>query len=182
MGKALKRLIDAIWDGKEIPDTLSIAAIYSLMKKGDQTIRDNYRGISLIPVIMKVLTKTVASRMQSAMEEQKLFDEAQGGFRSLEEAIAQYCALLDALERRSIAGLKSFVAFIDLRKAYDTVPHEALFKKLETFGFSGKCMDYLRNLYSKSNSFGFSRIFKQFRGLRQGCPSSTTLFNLSTIY
>eukprot|EP00732_Lithocolla_globosa_P000216 Lithocolla_globosa_v1_NODE_50_length_7733_cov_357.538291.p3 type:complete len:400 gc:universal NODE_50_length_7733_cov_357.538291:5984-4785(-) len=122
-------------------------------------------------------------RIQKTAEHLEYFDEAQAGFRSLEEAIAQYCALLDALERRSIAGLKSYIVFIDLKKAYDTVPHEALFQKLESYGFSGKCLQYLRNLYNKSNNtckgdFGFSKIFRQFRGLRQGCPSSTTLFNL----
>eukprot|EP00732_Lithocolla_globosa_P002223 Lithocolla_globosa_v1_NODE_1389_length_2613_cov_14.652549.p2 type:complete len:207 gc:universal NODE_1389_length_2613_cov_14.652549:1120-1740(+) len=152
MGIALKRMVDAIWDGKEIPDTLSIAAIFSLMKKGDPIIRDNYRGISLISVVIKVLTKTVAIRIQKTAEHLEFFDEAQAGFRSLEEAIAQYCALLDALERRSVAGLKSYIVFIDLKKAYDTVPHEALFKKLESYGFSGKCLQYLRNLYSKSNN------------------------------
>eukprot|EP00732_Lithocolla_globosa_P003153 Lithocolla_globosa_v1_NODE_2386_length_2027_cov_12.612576.p1 type:complete len:153 gc:universal NODE_2386_length_2027_cov_12.612576:1007-549(-) len=106
MGKSLKRLVDAIWDGKEIPDTMSIAAIFSLMKKGDPTIRDNYSGISLIPVIMKVLTKTVASRMQSAMEDQKLFDEAQGGFRSLEEAIAQYCCITRRVRKKKYRRIK----------------------------------------------------------------------------
>eukprot|EP00732_Lithocolla_globosa_P000217 Lithocolla_globosa_v1_NODE_50_length_7733_cov_357.538291.p4 type:complete len:185 gc:universal NODE_50_length_7733_cov_357.538291:6549-5995(-) len=53
MGISLKRLVDAIWDGKEIPDTFSIAAIFSLMKKGDPVLRDNYRGISLISVVIK---------------------------------------------------------------------------------------------------------------------------------
>ena len=77
----------------------------------------------------------------------------QAGFRSREEAVAQSTALYEVLRRREIVGDTTFVTFIDLKKAYDTVPHEALFAMLERgygFGRESKLMSFLRSLYRTS--------------------------------
>ena len=73
--------------------------------------------------------------------------------------------------------------FVDLSKAYDTVPHEALFAKMEQVGIRGKTLAFVRALYTSSmisvRMGGYqSEPFRLLRGLRQGCPMSCVLFDI----
>ncbi|KAK4524493.1 hypothetical protein GAYE_SCF04G2394 [Galdieria yellowstonensis] len=79
----------------------------------------------------------------------------------------------------------TYSRFIDLRKAFDRVPHEALFLKLESLGIRGRCLELYRWLYRSSWTQVSSRIsdtlspaFPFCRGVRQGDPSSPLLFDL----
>ena len=56
------------------------------------------------------------------------------GIQSREECVAQTASLLDICTRRRTMGRDTFLAFIDFKKAYDMVPHEALFAKLRWAG------------------------------------------------
>jgi len=90
-------------------------------------------------------------------------------------------------KRRQIVGSKTFLVFVDIKKAYDTVPHEALFRKLEAYGVRGRMLQYLRALYENSTiqvragdppRYQVSEPVPLKRGLRQGCPLSPVLFNV----
>jgi hypothetical protein len=76
---------------------------------------------------------------------------------------------------------------VDLKKAYDTVPHEALFAKLSRFGIRGRCLAFIRALYQSSTirvrvGGGSTALYldccQLLRGVRQGCPLLPTLFNI----
>src|SRR4051812_11915511 len=99
---------------------------------------DNYRGISLIAVALKVVCSIVIDRIKGSLEERELLCREQAGIRSREECAAQVIALYEIARRRQLCGLPTFAAFIDFRKAYDTVPHQALLKKLDGIGVRGK--------------------------------------------
>jgi hypothetical protein len=80
-------------------------------------------------------------------------------------------------------GRLTFLLFVDLSKAYDTVSHEALFAKLDQLGVRGRMLAFLRELYDKSEFQlmipGYDApTIKLERGLRQGCPSSCILFDI----
>jgi hypothetical protein len=86
------------------------------------------------------------------------------------------------LQRRN-RGLPTFAAFIDIRKAYDTVPIEALMAQLDHIGVRGQCLEWLQYLYANSMASvlvggQLSDAFPLNRGVRQGCPMSPTLFNI----
>ena len=104
----------------------------------------------------------------------------------MEEAPLQVACLLEIATRREKLGLPTYAAFVDLRKAYDMVPHELLFLKLESIGIRGHMLSFLRALY-RDSTFRvrtgkapgiLSEPILLRRGLRQGCPASPVLFNL----
>lgn len=182
-GEVLLKMCNRIFDRGVIPHTWNEAWIVSIFKKGDPKSMDNYRGISLIAVFVKILTAIVTVRLQLALEDRKWFVKAQAGFRTREECVAQACCLYEILCRRKLAGKRTYVAFIDFRKAYDTVPIEALLRKLEIIGVSGKALAYFRALYTNPHirvktRYGFSDEVQLLRGLRQGCNASPLLFDI----
>ena len=155
----------------------------SIFKDGDPKKLNNYRGISLIVVILKILTKVITTRLGKVLDREKWFIEEQAGFRPREECAGHVCALYEILKRRSLMGKRSYVAFVDIKKAYDTVPIQALLRKLELLGMSGKCLTFLQALYADPkirvrSKHSLSRLVSQLRGLKQGCNASPLLFNI----
>ena len=124
--------------------------VIALPKKGDLADVNNYRGISLMSTTLKVLTVLLSGRINEAAEEHKLFSQAQAGFRRLEECVTQAACVVDTLQRRRNVGLTTYATFVDFKKAYDVVPHGALFAKLSRFGIRGRCLQFIKGLYEHS--------------------------------
>jgi hypothetical protein len=183
MGRVLFELLTRVWNTGVIPDRWNEAWIVAILKDGDPKDLNNYRGISLIVVILKVLTLVITKRIRVALESRNWFIPQQAGFRVREECAGHVCALYEMLSRRSISGKRTYIAFVDITKAYDTVPIEALFRKMELIGLSGKVLTYFRSLYANSTirvrtKQGLSPRVFQSRGLRQGCNASPILFDI----
>ncbi|KAH9264845.1 hypothetical protein BASA83_011672 [Batrachochytrium salamandrivorans] len=180
---ALLRVANTIFLSGVIPKVWRCATIISITKKGDATLASNLRGVSLINVGLKILCKMVQARLSSLLESNNVLVPEQGGFRTCEESTAQVCAFMDILRRRQIADLNSHIAFIDISKAFDTVPIHALLFKLRCIGIPAITMKFLSALYSTSNArirsgSLLSDPFPVQRGVRQGCPLSGLLFNV----
>ena len=127
--------------------------------------------------ILKILCSLISMRLNQIFEERNMFDSAQAGFRKLEECTTQVAALLEICQRRQLEGRKTHLMFIDLRKAYDTVPHAALFAKLYNYGVRGRILGFIESIYRDSylrvrTGWGLDACLapaaQLLRGLRQG--------------
>ena len=180
--KCLLLLFNKIWNG-DFPSDWNSATIVSIPKKGDLSDCSNYRGISLINVGLKILSKIVTNRIsQYAITNNKIRPE-QFGFRNKEECISLYISVREICQRRKIQGKFTYLAFLDLKKAYDSVPIFNILTKLYKIGIRGKCFQFLKNLYLTSKArakynCNLSHEFPIHRGVRQGCPLSPILFNI----
>jgi hypothetical protein len=126
-------------------------------------------------------------RINTSAQAANRFSPSQAGFCQLGEAVTQAACLAEALKRRRLAHLPTLGLFIDLKKAYNMVPHEALFAKLCRFGIRTRCLAFIRGLYGRSTirvrlghraGAAFTAPFALLRGLPQGCPLSCILFNI----
>ncbi|KAH9267884.1 hypothetical protein BASA83_009709 [Batrachochytrium salamandrivorans] len=122
-------------------------------------------------------------RIERFVETNNLLSYEQAGFRKREECVGQVVSLVDIIQRRQNAGLNTHVLFIDIRKAFDTVPVGALLWKLQNMGFPRRTLSFLKALYTSSSARAragslLSDPFPVQRGVRQGCPLSGLLFNL----
>jgi hypothetical protein len=156
-----------------------------LFKKGDKSICDNYRGISLINHWGKVLERLIQNRLLPyVLELEGCIPESQCGFlpgRSTSDAIIVSRTLAsNALER----GIKLFKCFIDLTKAYDRVDRNTLWLVLEKYGVPPKLLKLIQNLHVgamarvKLGDGVFSDWFELLRGLKQGSVFAPLLFNI----
>jgi exonuclease III len=161
-------MVAAIW---------AVSEVVSIPKKGDLADMNNYRGIALMTTALKVVAVILSKRMNRGLETANFFHPAQAGFRALEECVTQVAAVVEACQRRRLDGTATFLTFIDLKKAYDTVPHGALFAKLSRAGVRGKCLAFIRGLYTDNalkvrvgngKNARLSPSAALLRGLRQG--------------
>ena len=182
--KVLTILLNLLWSTSFVPDDMNISALVSILKKGDPTLPGNYRGISLIESLSKILITLISRRLTRILERVGIFIKGQCGFRLREEAVAQALALHETIKRRMNVGLSTYALFLDYQKAFDTVPHEGLFRKLQNLGITGKMLNFIKALYAnstvqvRSNDGSYATSFRLLRGVRQGCPLSSILFDI----
>ncbi|KAH9251230.1 hypothetical protein BASA81_010926 [Batrachochytrium salamandrivorans] len=129
------------------------ASIVSIDKKdGDPLNPGDKRGIALINVGLKLVCKVLQMRIERFVETNNLLSYEQAGFRKREECVGQVVSLVDIIQRRQNAGLNTHVLFIDIRKAFDTVPVGALLWKLQNMGFPRRTLAFLKALYTSSSA------------------------------
>ena len=91
MGKALWKVLTAVWALEDIPDGWSEVVIVNLFKKGDPELLVNYRGLSLISVSLKIVMVVMVHRLEKLMDKKLVsITRSQSGFRRREEAMAQF--------------------------------------------------------------------------------------------
>ncbi|KAH9271653.1 hypothetical protein BASA83_006020 [Batrachochytrium salamandrivorans] len=182
--RALLRVCGQVFALATIPRAWLCASIVSIDKKdGDPLNPGDKRGIALINVGLKLVCKVLQMRIERFVETNNLLSYEQAGFRKREECVGQVVSLVDIIQRRQNAGLNTHVLFIDIRKAFDTVPVGALLWKLQNMGFPRRTLAFLKALYTSSSARAragslLSDPFPVQRGVRQGCPLSGLLFNL----
>jgi len=93
-------------------------ALFQFQKKGD-LFDCNYRGISLINDGIKIISKIVASRISRCGLDAR---PEQFGFRNKEECISLFISIHEICRRRQLENKETFLAFLDIKKAYDSVP------------------------------------------------------------
>jgi hypothetical protein len=109
---------------------------------------DNYRGISLIDFMTKWLSKIVVRRIASALETTGRLCREQAGFRATQECTGQVVTLIEIVQRRRAIERNTYAAFLDFSKAYDMVPHMALFAKLDAIGIRGRTLSLIKQMYT----------------------------------
>ncbi|KAH9273762.1 hypothetical protein BASA83_003755 [Batrachochytrium salamandrivorans] len=182
--RALLRVCGQVFASATIPRAWLCASIVSIDKKdGDPLNPGDKRGIALINVGLKLVCKVLQMRIERFVETNNLLSYEQAGFRKREECVGQVVSLVDIIQRRQNAELNTYVLFIDIRKAFDTVPVGALLWKLQNMGFPRRTLAFLKALYTSSSARAragslLSDPFPVQRGVRQGCPLSGLLFNL----
>ena len=149
------------------PDEWKMAKVVPLYKNGQRNIPGNYRPISVLPAISKIMERILYDQLYDYLTKFELLSDSQFGFRKFHSTAS---ALLDCtndwyvnLDRKMF----NLVVLIDLKKAFDTVDHQILLRKLELYGIKGQALtllkSYLTNRKQKcqiKNSFSSERLIK----------------------
>ena len=159
-----------------VPKSLKIAKVIPLFKKDDAHIFDNYRPISLLPAMSKVFEKIVFIQVYDYFEKNKLLYASQYGFRSLHSTELAALEMSDIISRKMDRGEIPLSIFLDLSKAFDTLDHTILLKKLKYYGFNGVTLSWFKNYLSDRTQFiDFDGTQSSMLHLNTGVPQGSIL-------
>jgi hypothetical protein len=180
--RELTLLFSQVWNLEKVPSSWGEALVVPVFKKGVRNNCSNYRGISLISVASKLMASFMLRRLSHTREQQ--IREEQAGFRSGRGCVDQIFTLRLLLEQRHIYRRPTFVVFLDIRAAFDSVDRTALWDCVLRNGMPEKFVRILKSLYSHTSArvraYGhLSPSFEVSSGVRQGCPISPFLFNFA---
>ena len=138
----LCKLINRSLETGVVPSEWKIAKINPLHKKGDVTLANNYRPISVLPILSKVLEKVVHNQLTDYLEENKLLCPRQFGFRKKHSTELATSLLIDDMRKEVDCGKLVGVVFIDLSKAFDTLDHALLLDKIASYGIASNEIEW----------------------------------------
>ncbi|CAI5461851.1 unnamed protein product [Closterium sp. Yama58-4] len=179
LGPVLMKFVGDFTRSAELPREISTAVTILLHKKGSKEELGNYRPITLLSTVYKVLAKVMVTRLNRVLHE--VISEDQVGFlpgRKLADAVA---VVADAVEAGASGGEDWFLLMVDFQKAFDSISRPFLFRTLRGMGIPENFVSWAKGLHTGAgtrlhiNGWTGDRVAVE-RGVRQGCPLAPYLF------
>jgi len=157
-----------------IPQEFKISRVVPIFKAGKKDDFGNYRPISIIPAFSKLFELIVNDQVRSYFNCYNLFSNAQYGFRKGSNPTLAVAKFMDAIfKRRKDISLGIFV---DVKKAFDSVDHQILLKKLEYYGFRGVELELMKNyLVQRYQYTDINGFISEFAEILAGVPQGSVL-------
>ncbi len=160
------------------PSTLKVAIVIPIYKGNNSDPNDfgNYRPISLLPTISKIIEKVVHTQLYKYMDKNNLFINSQYGFRK--NHATEYAAMefVDQIAQTLNNKRTPFAIFIDLSKAFDTLDHHILLQKLKYYGIQGTQLSWFESyLTGRSQCVKYREAISASKDLTTGIPQGSVL-------
>ena len=165
----------SIRNGK-FPEILKETVIIPIYKKGNKRDPENYRPIALVPILSKVYEHVINSQFCVYLEKYKIISNQQYGFRkglgtldAVEKVVSE---IHNNFERKKLTS----VLLLDLSKAFDTISHTILIKKLQAYGVLGKELDVFKSyLFNRRQVVKVSGVLSGVLSVNRGVPQGSIL-------
>ena len=135
------------------PENLKIAKVSPICRKDEEFLLTNYRPISVLPCFSKLLERIMHNRLFKYLSENSILYEKQFGFQTSHSTQHAILILVNQLYQSFDENKFTLGIFIDLGKAFDTVDHKILTKKLELYGIKGCNLGWFESYLSNRKQF-----------------------------
>ena len=172
----LSLLINCSLRNSIFPTAEKCAKISPVYKSEERSAMDNYRPISVLPVLSKVMERVVYRQVYEYLCKNHLLSDNQFGFRrgsSTEHAVTYFT---DQIRMWMDKGLLTGAVFVDLRKAFDTVDHARLLSKLPAYGITGRELHWFESyLFNRKHFVVFDGVKSEEESVTCGVPQGSIL-------
>lgn len=161
-----------------VPTSLKTAVITPILKKpgADPSIFNNFRPISNLPYISKILEKVVATQIHLHLSHNNLYEQFQSGFRPLHSTETALIKITNDLLMAADSGLLTILILLDLSAAFDTICHTTLCKRLSSIGITHTSLNWFTSYLSGRTQFIQLKSFKSTSStVTTGVPQGSVL-------
>jgi hypothetical protein len=160
----------------KLPQTWKNANITAIFKKGSRKQAGNYRPVSLTSILCKTLESIVRDGIMEHMNDNKLFTQHQYGFRRGRSCVTQLLEIMDHWTDLLDEGKNIDVIYLDFQKAFDTVPHMRLLKKMEAYGICGEVLAWVKGfLETRNQRVVLGKDVSDWKSVKSGVPQGNVL-------
>ncbi|XP_073328899.1 uncharacterized protein [Pagrus major] len=172
-------IINSSLSSGSVPESLKLAAVTPILKKPglDPDIISNFRPISNLPFLSKILERVVASQIRTHLHSHELYEPFQSGFRPKHSTETALLKITNDLLLSSDSGHLSILILLDLTAAFDTINHSILLSRLQTFlNITGSALSWLKSYLSDRQQFiHVNNCSSSTAPLLQGVPQGSVL-------
>ena len=174
----ITHLINLSISSQRFPESWKVSKVVPLHKKEEAIYPKNYRPVSLLPVLSKILERVVFEQMISYLEEFQLLHPSHHGFRAGHSTVTTLIEINDqwveAFERDEVTA----VVMLDISAAFDVVDHNILLQKLEILGFKEGTIAWLRSyLTGRSQKVYIEGFLSEALYLEAGVPQGSIRYS-----
>ena len=137
------------------PEKLKIVKVIPIHKGGSTEDVNNFRPISLLSIFDKIIEKVIQRKLYHFLEHHEILFENQFEFRKNNSTSYAIMEITESIKESIDSGNFGCGIFIDLKKAFDTVNHEILLKKLQHYGVRGSMLDWFTSYLTGRKQYVF---------------------------
>lgn len=172
----LTNLINNCIASNIFPDQLKVASVVPVHKKGDKSDLNNYRPVSLLPILSKVFEKLLKNQIISFFESNNLFSDSQFGFRAGKSTTDALLNFVDFVTNCFENGEFCMATLNDLSRAFDLVSPDILLDKLKFYNFDDDSIDLIRSYLNNRKQFvALNGQTSEIKLLKYGVPQGSVL-------
>jgi len=172
----LAMIVNSSFDTGIVPIALKMAKVIPIFKQGNKEEVANYRPISILPYCSKILEKVMYERLYSYATKMNILYPQQHGFQSGHSTSMALLGMQDRVSHAIDANEFSLGIFFDLAKAFDTVDHTILLKKLENYGIRDTPLRWFYSyLDQRQQQVVCNGLFSKLRFVHHGVPQGSNL-------
>lgn len=137
----------------EVPTQMKVAKVIPIFKQGDDTLPNNYRPISLLPIMSKLLEKIVANQLTNYLQINNILFDHQYGFQAKKSTVHPMIHLINEIGNAKNKDFLTIGVFCDITKGFDTVSHSILLKKMKKYGIKDKELQWFTDYLDERKQF-----------------------------
>ena len=174
----ITKLCNLSFEAGIFPEGMKVGKIIPIYKSGSKKICSNYRPISILPFLSKILEKLYNSWLYNFLQTYELLNASQYGFRknmSTSQAATDYFETITDILKSNKAAIS---VSLDLTKAFDSLSHKVLLKKLHHYGIRGVAHTWLKSyLTDRQQTLTLARgeIHSNYKTITHGVPQGSVL-------
>ena len=158
------------------PNDWKLGKVTPIHKEGDKYDVNNYRPISVLPVLSKIIERAVHDQLYSFLTDNNILNSCQSGFRRNHSTSSSLIDVSDYILQNMNQGLVTGALFLDLKKAFDTVNYDILLKKLHNYGVTGNSLNWFRSYLSgRMQAVNINSTLSDFKHVNIGIPQGSIL-------